>query len=341
MSVTYREGVDGKSLISQASPAPGAWHGSQLQGEPRRWLYLLDAAEIEELRVVGARLAASGRPVETLTDADVPLPALVRGISDWMARLRRGDGVVLIRGLPVREMTKQEAACAYWAIGLHMGEAVSQNTAGDRLVDIRDTGADPNSHDTRLYKTRAELTFHTDGADLIGLLCLRAGKSGGISRVCSSAYVHNEVLRRRPDLAPLLQEPFHHHAHGQSGPGGPKTFRHPIATRDGRGFRMFLLLWYIRNAAADFPEIARLSPAQHELLDLLEAIPLEAGAALDMQFQEGDMQFLRNAVILHARTAYEDADAPEEKRHLLRLWLNPPGWNDADEAVRGGVQKRD
>ena len=48
-----------------------------------------------------------------------------------------------------------------------------QNFQGELLTDIRDTGADPNDPSTRLYKTRAEQDFHTDGADVIGLLCLR------------------------------------------------------------------------------------------------------------------------------------------------------------------------
>ena len=220
-----------------------------------------------------------------------------------------------------------------------MGTPVSQNTDGDLLGHVRDTGADPNDHNTRLYKTRTELSFHTDGADLIGLMCLRAGKSGGVSRICSSVHVFNEVVRRRPDLAPHLLKPFHHHAHGQFGPGGPKTFEVPVVTIDGPVFRMFLLLWYIRNAAQDFPEIAALSPEQVDVLDLLEQITQEPDTPLDMSFQPGDMQFLKNSVILHARTEYEDWDEPDKKRHLLRLWLSRPDFYDGDMILRGGIGK--
>jgi hypothetical protein len=41
-----------------------------------------------------------------------------------------------------------------------------------------------------------------------------------------------------------------------------------------------------------------------------------------MDFEPGDMQFLKNSVILHSRTAYEDDEDPAQCRHLLRLWLN-------------------
>ena len=256
-------------------------------------------------------------------------------------RLEHGLGFVLVRGFPAREWSKSDAALAYWIIGRHLGEPVPQNTAGELLVDVRDTGADAAHHGTRLYKTRAELSFHTDGADIIGLMCLRAARSGGVSRICSSARVYNEIVRRRPDLAPLMFETYQHHAHGQFGPDGPKTFPYPIVTRAGDAFRMFLLPWYIRNAAEDFPDIAPLSDAQRELLDLLESIPLEDGMALDMSFQPGDMQFLKNSAILHARADYEDHGEPDEKRHLLRLWLAARQFSDGDEFLRQGIGARD
>ena len=43
-----------------------------------------------------------------------------------------------------------------------------------------------------------------------------------------------------------------------------------------------------------------------------------------MDFREGDMQFVNNHTVLHAREAYEDHDDPERKRHLLRMWIGLP-----------------
>ena len=36
----------------------------------------------------------------------------------------------------------------------------------------------------------------------------------------------------------------------------------------------------------------------------------------------GDVQFVHNHTVLHARAAFEDHDEPERRRHLLRLWLS-------------------
>jgi hypothetical protein len=322
------------ALHPVAVPAP--WRGEGLQARPCQWLRLLSPAQIEELEQTSARIEAAGLTRKQIDVAQWPLPAMAATLAEWREQIHRGHGMILVRGLPARRMGKARAAIAYWLLGLHLGAPVPQNAQGETLVDIRDLGQAPSDHNVRLYKTRAELSFHTDGADIIGLLCLREGKSGGVSRICSSVQVYNEVLRRRADLAPLLEDEYHHHAHGQFGADGPKTFRYPIVTRRDGLFRMMLLIWYIRNAAEDFPDIAPLTPAQHELLDLLEQIPFEPGVALDMQFQEGDMQFLKNSVVLHARTEYVDWDEPEEKRHLLRLWLSAPDFTDGDDLLRHG-----
>jgi hypothetical protein len=317
--------------------SPADWRGADLQHRPDLWLYQLTESEVAELGRGIAHVRSLGKELRQVTAQDFPLEALAPALASWLGRLERGLGFVMVRGFPVRDWSKEDAAIAYWIIGRHLGEPVSQNTAGEMLVDVRDTGAPANDHNTRLYRTRAGLTFHTDGADIIGLQCLRAAKSGGLSRICSSVHVYNEIVQRRPDLAPRMFDVYQHHAHGQFGPAGPRTFPYPIVTLDGGALRMFLLPWYIRNAAADFPQVARLSDAQRELLDLLEAIPLEDGVALDMSFQPGDMQFLKNSVILHARSEYADHDDPDEKRHLLRLWLAARRFRDGDEFLRRGV----
>ncbi len=80
------------------------------------------------------------------------------------------------------------------------------------------------SSDTRIYATRLAQPMHTDNADLVGLLCLRAGRAGGLSSWASSVSVHNELLRRgrqvglraRTGPGPCVAPPCMHslrHAH--------------------------------------------------------------------------------------------------------------------------------
>ena len=74
--------------------------------------------------------------------------------------------------------------------------------------------------------------------------------------------------------------------------------------------------------AQAFPEVPRLSAAQREALKMVETLACDDSIRLDMDFRPGDMQFLLNHSILHSRTAYEDRPEPEQRRHLLRLWLS-------------------
>ena len=58
-------------------------------------------------------------------------------------------------------------------------------------------------------------------------------------------------------------------------------------------------------------------------MELIETIANDPAFHVEMDFQPGDIQLLNNAMILHSREAYEDHDDPDERRHLLRLWLAP------------------
>ena len=93
--------------------------------------------------------------------------------------------------------------------------------------------------------------------------------------------------------------------------------------------------------------IPPLSPAQLEAADVLESTCKRL--SLHMILEVGDIQFLSNAHVLHARTEYKDHAPPAPRRHLMRLWLATPegegGWSlpfhDSAEKKRGGIQVND
>ena len=284
--------------------SPAAWRGNTLS--PDQWVFELSALEQDDL--------VAGRAPSRL--------------SVWREQLRNGLGFVLVRGVPIDRMDPIEA---FTLVGRHLGEAVPQNGAGELLCHLRDTGADPTDPDVRLYTTSAEQDFHTDGADLIGLLCLQTAASGGLSSLASSVTVFNEVSRRRPDLVHLLFEDWHWYLHGAS---AAATFALPICRRDGTHLSTFFLGWWIRRAQG-VPGVPDLTPDQATLLALYEGVANEPGLAVEMDFRPGDMQWLKNSVTLHKRTAY--VDDPLKPRHLLRLWLAARDFEDGDELLRGGI----
>ena len=308
-----------------------AWRGDDLRLDPSSWRVDLDEEHRDELRA--AALALTGTPLQEVSRASAPLPSLAPLLRRCRGDLQRGRGVLLVRGVPVEDLTEQQCRAAFWLLGRHLGDPVSQNREGDLVTDIRDIGNDPDDPDVRLYTTAAEQDFHTDGADLIGLLCLRTAREGGLNRVVSSVTVYEEVAAARPDLAPLLLGDWHFFLHTQDD-GTPLTFPMPIVRREGDTIASFFVPWYIRRAQG-LPGVPDLTPEQDEVLRLYEATANRPDLYLDMDFRPGDMQWIRNAVVLHKRTAY--VDDPERPRHLLRLWLAARDFADGDELLRGGI----
>ncbi len=107
--------------------------------------------------------------------------------------------------------------------------------------------------------------------------------------------------------------------------------------------------YYIRSLTrfSDAGIIPPLSPAQLEAVEVLEQTCVRL--SLHMILEVGDIQFLSNNHILHARTEYKDHAPPAPRRHLMRLWLATPesegGWRlpfgDSVEKKRGGIQVDD
>jgi hypothetical protein len=321
----------------KAPPAPldtpDVWLGPDM-AQSADWRYVFTPADVDE--IVAAWRAAGDKHWRDWTRDDFPLPTLGPRIAGWMRELDRGRGFILLRGFPVDDHPEAVCTAIYWGLGLHMGRAVSQNTDGDLIGHIRDTGADPKAYGVRLYKTRAEQDFHTDGADIIGLFCLKPARRGGVSRIVSSAAIFNRLLRERPDLAPVLFEPFPFDTQGQHKPGSQPWFEMPLCRLEQGRLRLFFIPWYIRESQ-QHPAAPRLSAAQQEAIAFIERAANDPAYYLDMDFRAGDLQFLKNASILHKRTEYEDWDTPDLKRHLLRLWLVEPTFSGGDEALRKGV----
>lgn len=151
----------------------------------------------------------------------------------------------------------------------------------------------------------------------------------------SSVTVFNEVLGRRPDLAPVLFGDFYWH-YFEPAMGVPVHFVRPVCARRGGGLNTFFIPWYIRRAQ-ELPDVPPMTPAQEAAIALVESVANDPSLYLDMDFAPGDIQLLKNSAILHKRTAYDDWDEPHRKRHLLRLWLSAPDFDDGDEQLRRGL----
>jgi hypothetical protein len=199
-----------------------------------------------------------------------------------------------------------------------------QNAEGHLLGHVRDLGLSSEDPNIRIYQTRERQTHHTDSSDVVGLLCLQPAKSGGLSSLVSSTTIFNEMRTRRPDLLKVLLEPIETDRRGEVPEGGKPFFNIPIFNYHNGLVSAIYQRQYIESARR-FAGVTPLTSQQIEALDLLDQLANDSHLNLTMELERGDIQLVHNHTIFHDRTAFEDYSEPERKRHLLRLWVAPPG----------------
>jgi hypothetical protein len=307
-------------------PSPVAWRADEMRGSTR-WIYELSKSDIANIENGLRHVKSRGLNIP-FTAEDFPIGDLSGQIARLREEIEHGSGVSLVRGLDVDKYGLDDVRLIYWGVGAHMGKGLAQTPRGELLIDVMDTGGDMYKNPTvRAFHTKQKLAFHNDQGDVVGLLCYRHAKSGGLSRIVSSAAIHNEILATRPDLAQVLYQPFYSDIRGEEPKGRKPYYVEPrFATFKGRFYGTHGPN-YVRSAQR-FDEVPRLSAAQHEAMDLIDTLCNEERFQVDMDFRRGDIQWLSNHNVLHSRTEYEDFGDPSQKRRLLRLWLMTPRFSD-------------
>lgn len=310
------------SLPESPIDSPAAWHGHLMREHEGAWHAHLEDAELAELDAGLRRLERDGIGIDAVNRTRLPLPRMAAKLEHWRRELMQGRGFVVVSGLPVEEWGDQRCALAFWALGHHLGVPGAQNRDGELLGHVKDYGEQVATPNVRLYRTTSNIRFHCDVADVVGLLCLRTARKGGQSRIASSVAIWNAIFESDPESAYLLFEDFAHDLRGEHRPDRPGHANlQPCCMGADGVLRTFYHSEYFRSAAR-LPDIGPLPEPKLSLLDRYDAIGASPDVHLDMWLAPGDMQFISNHTIVHARTEYEDDPDPDRKRHLLRLWLS-------------------
>jgi hypothetical protein len=312
--------------LSTLSPitTEAAWRGDRLS-KTQDWVYMLSKAQIDELEALGSRFVEADPDLRFVQAEDYPLAECRDAVRVWTHDVDAGRGFTLVRGLRTHLYSDALSSAIYFILGLHMGDPIRQNELGDILDHVYATSdktlGDPGALSS---KVRDQLVYHRDGSDIVGLMCLRPAKQGGISCLVSSAEVYNEILRRRPDLAPLLFQDYERDWRRQDHDSPALNYPAPVVSIVDGVFNMYAGTLYIFTAQ-EYPGVPALTPEQTEVLNLLDEITVEPGMAIEMDFRPGDIQWVSNPAIMHARTQFWDYPEPQRRRHLLRLWLSRKG----------------
>ena len=300
---------------------PAAWRSTEIQGKDDVAIDL----ESHHLRVLANALQhaeeRSASP-HTLTREQFSLDAIADDVVRWRHELDDGRGLLLFRGFPVDEYSVEQWELIFLGLGLHFGRPVSQNNLGDVVGHVINVGNKDRRE--RAYRNSRELVLHTDRCDYIGMFCFSPALHGGLSGYASALTIHNIIREERPELLAPLYRGYRLHRFGEQGPGEPPVTEKPIpifSVCEGHPNVIFIRGYIDLALDEGYYELSEL---ETEALDYMESVAARPDVCLDMMLEPGEATFTNNCVLLHKRTAFEDGDTDDTRRHLLRLWLANP-----------------
>jgi len=300
MTIMHTSQITGKNV----------WKGADFRKDDS-WIHHLTRDEIEAMDNMLADLHMRGAIFPNITKDDIDIVAATSSLDAIIDELQNGRGFALLRGLPIDRYNDDQINTIYYAIGLYMGQPVSQNPKGDLLGQVINVG-DSSKKDTRVYETNLYLPYHTDPSDVVALLCVRKAKLGGMSSLVSAAAIYNEIISHQPELLGIFYSPFHT-AHLGEDKMSP-IFSFHDGKLSCRYLRQYIELGFEQMGIP-------LSRIEQEALDLFDNIMMAPDMRIDMMLEPGDIQFANNYAVLHSRTAFEDHDEQDQRRKKLRLWL--------------------
>jgi alpha-ketoglutarate-dependent taurine dioxygenase len=308
-------------MLTSIVPEPAAWHGQSLPTD--RYLLPIPARVLAELDGVLGELRRGPVPTLLLLPEHFPLAACARWMGDVRRRLDEGPGFVMLDRLPVDAMSRDEAIALYWILMSFLEPPVAQEWKGTVIYDVRHDGQE-YTEDTRVALTPGGLEMHTDSSmgeappNYVGLFCIRPAQAGGMSIVSSAAAAHNYFLTEHPALLRRLYEVFYRdHQEYQAADAAATNFR-PVFAWDGRLRTRF----NARHIVRGYEKTGRALDAEGaEAVRRMDEFLSAPAHRLDLWLERGQIQVLNNRVIVHGRTPYQDAETPEQRRHLVRLWL--------------------
>jgi len=302
-------------IMKQAMSGPAVWKGQDLEGDTS-WVHPLSPKVLAILDAALAHVKSKGLSFPHFSREDFPIGDWAHELKTHSDELENGRGFLVLRGLPVERYSEEDIQIIYYGIGLHMGVPVRQNPKGDLLGVVMNVG-DVTKKTTRVYETNLYLPYHSDPSDVVGLLCLRKAKQGGLSSLVSVAAIYNEILQHHPEYLGLYYRTWYFSHLCEDLPSLSPIFSHHQGKLSCRYLRQYIELGH---EILNLP----LSKVETEALDLFDQIMHRDDFRLSMMLEPGDLQFNNNYAVLHSRNEFEDHGVHELNRKMLRLWVKMP-----------------
>lgn len=307
-------------MIDTVVEGPQAWTRATIQEDA--WKVPVPSDCLMELAQVASDLKYHPLPTILLSPDDYPLTACRALMQTVHAKLDEGPGVAVLDRLPVEQYDLQETSNLFWLLGSLIARPVAQTIDGQMMVDVRDTGI-PKAIGVRGFRTNVGQLAHVDNGfnhtppDYVSLCCLHKALEGGVSQFISFYTVHNRLLQQHADLLPRLYQPFFQDRQGDFWPGESQTVSYPVFTLNSSlrcRFSQFTIPAGYQTAGVEMDPLGKI--AFETMVQIIE----DPSLYCEFVIEPGQLQFVNNRWCGHGRTGYTDVAAPEQRRHLLRLW---------------------
>lgn len=302
------------------------WYTKDMQDNVS-WLHPINTDQQTEILNALEVAKSCGATVETVDKETFPLPHFGELLSVMQYDLDKGFGFSVIRGVPIEGLSIEDSELLYAGITAHFGHMVNQDTQGTLIDHVCDRGADYSDISVRGYTTNAQLTPHCDSGDLVVLLCVNPAKEGGLNNISCTMAVYNELVETQPEYIEPLYRGFHYNLRG-NGPVGEfqniTAHRVPVFSYHDN----MLSCRYNQKAiltAEELPGVEPLSDLEKAAINYIAELAMRDDIRFDVQLQSGDIAFLNNHTVLHNRGSFVDYEEQENKRLLLRQWVNLDG----------------
>ncbi|ETS76887.1 hypothetical protein PFICI_10761 [Pestalotiopsis fici W106-1] len=288
----------------------------------------LDRKHIDEIEKALSRFKELGLDGDEISRENFVLPAIGPWLERCAIELHRGHGVVIIRGLDSTMYSDEDNTMIQLGVGDYLGQKRGvQSSKGAMLSHIvqKKSWTTPPERRHGIH-TNVSLPFHTDmGTDILALQVRQCAKVGGETCVSAVRAIYNDLMENHPLVVQALAQ----------AEWPVRRLKLQVIDRldysSTKGFIRCPLLTYHRGNLMFSMDPARLGPRegnrappltgeQEAALMILQTVARKHQVKLD--HRAGDLVFLNNYTVLHAREAYQDGESTS--RHLVRLWLHNP-----------------
>jgi len=219
--------------------------------------------------------------------------------------------------------TDEQLRWAYVVLLHHLGVL---NGRYGKLFDVADRGMDHTTSNAPVSKTKSATGMHTDSSDarynpdLVALLCLQPGSSGGRSLLADATDLMTRLRQSHPELETVARKAWPRDVVTPGLMNHEKAIENnaiPVFAEDRHGLVFRYMRYWTERAMAKLDR-----PVPAELTRLFDFIDKDmAGHAIRFQLRRGDMLIANNRTVVHGREAFENVPGMAP-RCLVRAWVD-------------------